>query len=130
MSSFSDLHASLQKPAPREIDRGERQRSRESEYRRNSKLARQRDQHHCRVCGSRNGLEAHHLVPRSLVGRAMRDQVTNLVTLCGGEGNCHQLTTRHVIRIEAMTERGADGPLRVSKFDKAEGGFVVVTEQA
>jgi 5-methylcytosine-specific restriction endonuclease McrA len=121
---------SCPKPAPVEIDRSDRKRSRESTYRRNSKLARERDHHHCRVCGSQFGLETHHLVPRSLVGKALRDERRNLVTLCGGEGNCHQLVTRHVIELQAMTDRGADGPLSVSKFDKAEGGYIVITERA
>lgn len=116
------------KPAPVAISRWEKKRADDAEYERNSKKARKRDHHHCRICGALNVLETHHLVPRSLVGKALRHALSNLVTLCH---DCHELVTQHVIKLYAVDpEEGANGFLRVTRFNKDEGGYVVETEAA
>lgn len=115
----------LRKPAPSAIERDERRAGRETEYRKNSRLARIRDGNHCRVCGSAFGLESHHVVPRSLVGKALRDQVANLLTVCAED---HALFTRHVLKVEGQMD--ANLPLRILKFDKDEGGYVLYREAA
>lgn len=43
-----------------------------------------RDGHKCRVCGSENDLETHHIKPKSKGGT---DKLSNLMTLCG---SCHE----------------------------------------
>lgn len=115
----------LAKPAPAAIDRDERRAGRDTEYRKNSKAARLRDGNHCRICGSQFGLESHHVVPRSLVGKALRDQVANLLTVCADD---HALFTKHILKVEGSTD--ANKPLRILKFDKDEGRYVVAMEAA
>ncbi len=128
MSAFAELHRSLQKPAPREIDRDERRRTRESEYRRNAKLARRRDNKHCRICGAHQNLETHHVVPRSLAGKTIRDAMSNLLTVCH---DCHELITRHVIKLYAHEPlAGANGKFRVERWSDTEGGFVLAMNAA
>jgi 5-methylcytosine-specific restriction endonuclease McrA len=114
---------------PAEITRQERESERDKVYREQSALARERDGHHCRICGSLFNLETHHLVPRSPVGRALRDLVENLVTLCV---DCHRDVTRHVIKLFAITPAlgAAALNLRVEKFDKDIGDYVVAMEAA
>lgn len=47
----------------------------------------------CRLCGTRRGLERHHLVPRSQTGE---DVDANLVPLCGVfENECHRRITEN-----------------------------------
>ncbi len=115
----------LAKPAPRVLGRDEKRSDRANEYRRNSRLARERDGHHCRCCGSQHGLETHHVVPRSLVGKALRDSLANLLTACR---DCHEQFTRHVLKVEGSTD--ANKPLRILKYDKDEGGYVLFREAA
>jgi 5-methylcytosine-specific restriction endonuclease McrA len=122
---------SFWKTAPSAIDKSERRKGEDAELRKNARDARIRDGCRCRVCGTHLNLETHHLVPRSLSGRKTKHQRQNLVTLCGGdEKSCHVQVTRHIVELRAMTALGADGPLRVTKFDKNNGGFVTVTEAA
>jgi 5-methylcytosine-specific restriction endonuclease McrA len=131
LSPFEEMRRRLQKPEPSALSKQERRRGDDAELRRNAKAARERDGGRCRICGTHLNLETHHLVPRSLSGRKTKHQRTNLVTLCGGdEKSCHVQVTRHIVQLHPMTERGADGPLRVSKFDRNNGGFVIVTESA
>lgn len=52
-----------------------------------------RDGHACRACGDRHGLEAHHVVMRSLGGR---DEVENLIALCR---ECHRAVHGHVLKL-------------------------------
>jgi hypothetical protein len=122
----------LGKPAPAEIARQEREAARDATYRKNAKEARVRDGHRCRICGSMFNLETHHFIPRSLAGRKLRDRVDNLVTLCGGDGGCHPLVTRHVIKLYAIDPAlgTAARNLRVEKFDKDEGDYIVAIEAA
>lgn len=114
---------------PAAVVKQTRDASREAIYRANSAEARKRDGHHCRICGSLFNLETHHLVPRSLAGRAVRDLVANLVTLCA---DCHKDVTRHVVKLFAIVpELGAAAcNLRVEKFDKDEGDYIVAIEAA
>lgn len=120
------------KPAPSALSKQERRNGEDAELRRNAKAARERDGFRCRICGTHLNLDTHHLVPRSLSGRKTKHQRQNLVTLCGGadDKSCHAQVTRHIVELHAMTDRGADGPLRVAKFDRNNGGFVTVTEAA
>jgi 5-methylcytosine-specific restriction endonuclease McrA len=116
------------KDAPSAISKGESKRQRERFYLENCRLARIRDGHHCRICGGQFNLETHHLVPRSLVGKANRDHLSNLVTVCRED---HEQVTRHVIRLYPLDpEQGANGKLKVVKYCKHEQGYVTVTEAA
>lgn len=45
----------------------------------------QRDKYNCQVCGSKENLSAHHIIPRAEGGG---HEVDNLITLCG---SCHDL---------------------------------------
>lgn len=117
--------ARLAKPAPNAIADDEKQAARDAVYRKNSKEARRLDGHRCRVCGSSFSLETHHVVPRSLVGKLLRDALENLLTTCH---DCHELFTKHVLKVEGSTN--ARKPLRILKFDKDEGGYVLFREAA
>ncbi len=114
---------------PSELERQAREAERAKTYRDNSHAARVRDGHHCRVCGSMFNLETDHLIPRSLVGRALRDLIANLVTLCS---DCHRDKTRHVLKLIPIDPvlGAAVLNLRVEKFDKDEGDYVVAIEAA
>jgi len=121
---------SFWKHAPVALEQHEKRARVDSEFKRNARLVRERDGRHCRICGALAPLETDHLIPRSLVGKALRNQTANLVTLCGGDGGCHPLKTKHVIRITALDKaRGADGPLMVEKYSKPHGGYVVVLKE-
>lgn len=119
---------SFWKSAPAAIATDEKRRQRESTYATNSRLARIRDGHHCRICGSQFTLETHHVRPRSLVGKLMRDALANLITLCHA---CHEQVTRHVMKLQLHNETlGANSYVRVMKFDADEKGYVVAHEAA
>jgi 5-methylcytosine-specific restriction endonuclease McrA len=115
------------KSRPSALSKMDRRASEQTVLKRNSKAARERDGRRCRLCGSHMSLETHHLVPRSLAGRKVKHERSNLVTACL---SCHGEITRRVVRLEAMTHQGADGLLRVSKWSDREMGYVVVTEKA
>ena len=55
-----------------------------------------RDGHACRACGSTHGLEAHHVVMRSLGGK---DVAENLIALCSGPASCHKAVHGHVLTL-------------------------------
>jgi hypothetical protein len=57
-----------------------------------------RDDHECRVCGSTNNLQVHHIVPRKFrySTKFDIDSELNLITLCGGMGGCHEKADRKV----------------------------------
>ena len=67
----------------------------------------------CRVCGSRDALQRHHLVPRSLGGD---DLEMNLVPLCGfGARDCHGQFERGIYRpIYGAVIRGTMRPEEVA----------------
>lgn len=110
------------KPRPSALDKQARKAGRETAYKQASKAARSRDGHRCRICGSAVAVETHHLRPRSLVGKARRDELRNLVTLCGGPGSCHEQVTRHVVKLYAHDEaEGANGFLRVERWHQPKG---------
>jgi 5-methylcytosine-specific restriction endonuclease McrA len=117
---------SFWKGAPSAIGKHEKRAARESTYKRNSRLARDRDGHHCRLCGTGTALETHHVIPRSLAGKKVRDTVQNLLTLCN---ECHEQVTRHLIKLYAGKD-GTDGPVRAEKWSAREGGYVVVRRAA
>lgn len=119
---------SFWKTAPSAIATDEKRRQRDNTYAANSRLARIRDGHHCRICGSQFTLETHHVVPRSLVGKLLRDALSNLITLCH---DCHEQVTRHLVKLQPVDpQAGANGKVRVTKYDEAEKGYVMVTEAA
>jgi 5-methylcytosine-specific restriction endonuclease McrA len=128
LSPFEEMRRRLQKPLPSAISKDEKRKERGSTYAQNSRLARVRDGHHCRICGSQFNLETHHLVPRSLVGKALRNETSNLITL---DRECHEQVTRHVMKLQPLDAAlGANGKVRVIKWDKDEQGYVTVTEAA
>jgi 5-methylcytosine-specific restriction endonuclease McrA len=114
---------------PKAVAKQIRDAGRETTYKTNSAAARERDGHHCRVCGSLFTLETHHLVPRSIAGRDVRDLVSNLVTLCA---DCHKDVTRHVVKLYPIDPAlgAAACNLRVEKFDKEEGDYILAIEAA
>src|SRR6476660_6634193 len=120
MSSFAELHARLQKPAPAVIDRKARKRADESEYQRNAKIVRERDKH-CRVCGTERRLSTHHVISRSRARRSKeKHAVERMMTLCYGTAtSCHQQLHDGLVKIYPNTERDTNGPCTVEKWDKA-----------
>jgi 5-methylcytosine-specific restriction endonuclease McrA len=116
------------KDAPSAISKDEKRRQRGSTYATNSRRAKNRDGYHCRICGGGFNLETHHLIPRSLVGKTLRDEVSNLITLCHKD---HEQVTRHVLKLQPIDPvLGANGKVMVLKFAKDEQGYVTVTEAA
>jgi 5-methylcytosine-specific restriction endonuclease McrA len=116
------------KSAPSAIAKDEKRRNRNNTYAKNSNLAKNRDGYHCRICGGGFNLETHHLVPRSLVGKAIRDELSNLITL---DRDCHEQVTRHVIKLSPVdAQQGANGKVRVTKYSEEEKGYVTITEAA
>lgn len=55
-----------------------------------------RDGHACRACSSTQGLEAHHVIMRSLGGA---DVIGNLIALCR---DCHRAVHGHVLTFRIM----------------------------
>ena len=84
----------LTKPAKGAATKARRARKRAADaiLARNAAIVRERDGHRCRVCGSRDGVQVHHIRYRSRGG----DHATwNLVCLCGGcHGRVHAGTLR------------------------------------
>jgi 5-methylcytosine-specific restriction endonuclease McrA len=106
----------------------EKKKAENTEYERNSRAARIRDRHHCRICGSMFNLETHHLVPRSIAGRSVRHSLSNLITVCRDH---HEEITRHVLRLYPLDlVEGANGKVRVEKFDKDVNDYIVAMEAA
>lgn len=130
---MSQLHAKrpLAKPAPRAVDQRAKRATRDAQYRAGSAEARARDGHRCRLCGDHRNIETHHVRPRSLVGKAQRDTVANLLTLCSA---CHLDVTQKVIKLYAHDEAaGANGFLRVEKWHQPKdqpGEYRTVQERA
>jgi hypothetical protein len=60
----------------------------------------ERDNHSCRICGSRKGLHVHHIVPQSKKGS---HKLENLVSLCP---RCHSDQPGHSQGLEIAFERG------------------------
>ena len=60
------------------------------EYRRNRIKALERDGYRCRICGSTERLNVHHIVPISMGGT---HELENLITLCY---RCHATQHRHM----------------------------------
>jgi 5-methylcytosine-specific restriction endonuclease McrA len=116
----------LRKPAPAVIERDERRASRETEYRKASAAARVRDGARCRLCGDHRNLECHHVEPRSTVGRAKRDTLPNLLTLCAA---CHREVTTKVIKLYPGP-KGANGLIRAERYDKRVNDYLVVRQEA
>lgn len=119
------------KSRPRALDRRDRKRAEEAEYKRNAAIGRKRDKH-CRICGSHFGLTMHHVTPRSLLRRSPnKHAVENLLTVCGaGEKSCHQQLTDKVLKVYATTDRGTNGPVQVERWSDDEGGYVLAMESA
>lgn len=109
----------LKKAAPAAFERDERRADRDTTYKKASAAARKRDGSRCRLCGDHRTLETHHLRPRSLVGKAQRDELRNLVTICA---ECHQQVTKHIVKLYALDEaEGANGFLHVERWHQPKG---------
>ena len=78
-------HMTLTKPAKGSATKARRARKRAADaiLARNAAIVRERDGHRCRVCGSRDGVQVHHIRYRS---RGGDHSSGNLVCLCAG---CH-----------------------------------------
>lgn len=114
------------KPAPAAIAKHERRAGRETELRKHAKLARERDGGHCRLCGDHRNLETHHVVPRSLVGKAARDTVANLLTVCQ---SCHREVTEHIVKLYPGP-KGANGLIRAERYSKPHRDYLEVRKEA
>jgi 5-methylcytosine-specific restriction endonuclease McrA len=67
-----------------------------------------RDKHVCRACGSKHGLDVHHVIMRSLGGE---DLPKNLISLCR---SCHQAVHGHVL---VLRWRDALEPAKTLRFE-------------
>lgn len=109
----------LARPAPSAVAKDARRAERETAYKIGSTAARRRDGGRCRLCGDHRNLETHHLRPRSLVGKALRDRLQNLVTVCH---DCHEEVTKHIVKLYALDEaEGANGFLHVERWHQPKG---------
>jgi len=87
------------KPRPKLLDKRKAKASKASDWRKVRAVVMARDGHRCRACGLTNGLDAHHVVARSLGGK---DKATNLIALCRP---CHQSVHGHVLLLHGGTAR-------------------------
>jgi 5-methylcytosine-specific restriction endonuclease McrA len=97
-------------------------------YKKNSRIARDRDGNVCRVCRRTWGLTTHHVKRRSGFGSKQvesKHDVANLYTACV---DCHQLFTDNILRAVSTTEAGTDGPVLLERWDDTAKGFVTFTE--
>lgn len=78
------------------------------QYRRTRATVLKRDGHRCRACGQQHGLEAHHVVMRSLGGK---DDASNLIALCR---DCHRSVHGHVL---ILRWNGRGNPARTVRFE-------------
>jgi hypothetical protein len=94
---------------PRRIAKEQRKAAEDALYLAARTVAMERDGQHCRICGG-------------------------LLTVCGGPAggdSCHALIEGYVLKLFVLDhEAGADGPIRVEKFDKQEGDYIVAIEAA
>lgn len=67
---------------------------------RNAAIVRERDGHRCRVCGSRDRVEVHHIRYRS---RGGDHRMSNLVCLCAG---CHGRVHAGTLRLNGDANAG------------------------
>ena len=134
MSSFAELHARLQKPAPRAIAREDRKHDEDAIYRKNSAIAKKRDGYRCRICGKHFGLETHHVKPRSLNRRSKsKHDVDRLLTVCGPSTDiktCHGQFQAKTLKVYPNTDRGTDGTVLVEKYDKRSGQWQIAMKAA
>lgn len=80
------------KPAPKLLAKQKAESKADREWWRLRRAVLARDGHQCRACRSSHGLEAHHVVFRSLGGK---DEIGNLVALCR---DCHAALHGHVLK--------------------------------
>lgn len=99
------------RPRPRLLDKRAIKATRQAQWRKTRIVVMERDHHRCRACGSRHGLEAHHVVMRSLGGK---DDASNLIALCK---DCHRSVHGHVL---ILRWNGHGNPARTVKFEWVE----------
>jgi 5-methylcytosine-specific restriction endonuclease McrA len=114
------------KPAPAAIEKHARKAERETAYKIGSTGARRRDGGRCRLCGDHRNLETHHVRPRSVVGKTLRDRLENLLTLCA---SCHKEVTEHIIKLYPGPD-GANGLIRVERYSKPHKDWLEVRREA
>jgi hypothetical protein len=122
---------------PRRIAKEQRKAAEDALYLAARAVAMERDGQHCRICGGLRMLQTHHLERRSSFGTKYVEEKhdpKNLFTVCGGPAggdSCHALIEGYVLKLFVLDhEAGADGPIRVEKFDKQEGDYIVAIEAA
>lgn len=121
---------------PRKVAKAARKAAEEKLYLEARKIALTRDKH-CRICGGMRALQTHHLASRSSFGSKYvkeKHDPKNLLTVCGGPAggdSCHAQIEGYVLKVFVLDqEQGADGFVRVEKFDKDEGDYIVALERA
>ncbi len=87
------------KPKPRLLKKRQDKADKSSAWRKVRAIVLGRDGHVCRACGSKHGLEVHHVLMRSLGGK---DDAGNLIALCR---DCHQSVHGHVLIFHGTTAR-------------------------
>jgi 5-methylcytosine-specific restriction endonuclease McrA len=98
----------LPKPRPKLLDKRARKASKQTDWRKVRIVVLTRDGHRCRACSSKQGLEVHHVVMRSLGGK---DEAGNLIALCRG---CHESVHGHVL---ILRWNGKGTPAQTVRFE-------------
>lgn len=94
------------KPRPKLLDTRARRNMQRQQMQAARRCVLKRDGHRCRACGKGVGLEAHHVVMRSLGGT---DEPRNLIALCA---DCHQAVHGHVLILRWKDDRRAAHTVR------------------
>jgi hypothetical protein len=124
---------------PKLLAKRAKQKAEDDYYDEQSAIAKDRDHFHCRICGAEGYIETHHVARRSSFGpkeMLRKHHHTNLLTVCAGPGrragklSCYTQITGNVMKAVSTTAKGTNGPVLVTKFDAAEGGFVVFKKSA
>ena len=87
------------KAAPKLIKKRKAKKDEDKAWRKARIAVLDRDKHVCRACGSKHGLDVHHVVMRSLGGS---DEAENLIALCR---DCHQSVHGHVLVLHGSTAK-------------------------
>lgn len=83
----------LSKPKPKLLEKRAAKQDEGKAWRKARITVLDRDKHVCRACGSKHGLDVHHVIMRSLGGS---DDVANLIALCR---DCHSSVHGHVLTL-------------------------------
>lgn len=80
-----------------------------------------RDNWHCRVCGSRESLQVHHIVP-FIESKELRTKVTNGITLCK---KCHDLVNSRETEFADDFRKKAGTDEMENEFEEMKSFFLI-----